>query len=148
LYLKAKSNFGRTCLQACNQKFFANYHMELAMSHRKTILTTAAKLTSGDRNRAYGEPFWNMSNIAELWQAYLSVKTRGKTIGTGKLEYMISPEDVAHMNVLMKIARTASPAFREDNYVDAAAYIAIAGEVRAIDEPERPTTLAAVLEQS
>lgn len=119
------------------------------MFHRKTILSAASKLTSGDRNKAYGEPWQNMANIAELWHAYLIVKTAGKTIGHGKLEYLITPEDVAHMNVLMKIARTASPSYREDNYIDAAAYVAIAGEVRAIDDDVAPvTSLAAVLEQS
>lgn len=62
-----------------------------------------------------------MDNIAILWMAYLQVKT-------GQL-VPIEAEDVAWMMSLLKTARSVN-AYHEDNYVDAAAYAAIAGECR------------------
>lgn len=89
---------------------------------RVTTLETAIKLTSGDRNKSYGPPFDNLSDCAALWDAYLECRKGGA----------ISAEDVAWMNVLQKIARSLQIGYHADNYVDAAAYAAIAGECREI----------------
>lgn len=101
------------------------------MSVRGGILFEARKLTEGDRNTIYGHPIDNMSNFAGLVSAYL--RGRGRTID-------LSPEDAAWIMVLSKVARTFSAApFHRDNYVDAAAYTAMAGECRKdIDEVEYP----------
>lgn len=82
---------------------------------RGAILDTAHRLTCGDRNKQYGDPLDNHQDIANLWMAYLSTP--------------ISPKDVAIMMALVKIARAKRPEPHRDNYVDAAAYLAIAGEI-------------------
>jgi hypothetical protein len=53
-----------------------------------------------------------------LWTAYLD------------REVVITAEDVAWMMVLLKMARSGADGYHEDNYIDAAAYAAIAGECR------------------
>ena len=82
---------------------------------RAHVLETALDLTCGDRNKQYGDPLENHQDIARLWTAYLSTP--------------ISPKDVAIMMALVKIARAKRPEPHRDNYVDAAAYLAIAGEI-------------------
>ena len=56
------------------------------------------------------------NNIAKLWSAYLDIS--------------ISPHDVAVCMTLLKIARTKLGSRSSDTYVDAAAYMAIAGECK------------------
>jgi len=90
---------------------------------RVQTLETAIKLTAGDRNKAYGPPHRNLSDCALLWDAYLAIRNGAQ----------IDAEAVAWMNVLQKIARSAQPGYHPDNYTDAAAYSAIAGECREID---------------
>lgn len=95
-------------------------------SVRENILTEATTLTAGDRNKAYGEPHDNLTNMARLVQAYL--------FGKHGIEVDLDSEDMAWIMLLLKIAR-ASTGYKHDNYVDAAAYAAIAGECRkTIDE--------------
>lgn len=89
--------------------------------NREQILRTGIELTTGDRNRAYGEPSQNMTNIAQLWSAYLSIRY---------LPITIAAEDVAQLNVLQKVARAAGPGeTSDDTFIDAAVYSAIAGEL-------------------
>ena len=90
---------------------------------RVQTLETAIKLTAGDRNRAYGPPHGNLSDCALLWDAYLAIRKGAQ----------IDAEAVAWMNVLQKIARSVQPGYHPDNYTDAAAYSAIAGECREIE---------------
>ena len=88
---------------------------------RIEILKRAAEVTGGERQDSYGPVKRNLDNIAILWMAYLQVKT-GQLVPIGS-------EDVAWMMSLLKTARSVN-AYHEDNYVDAAAYAAIAGECR------------------
>jgi hypothetical protein len=97
-------------------------------STRERILYIAAKLTAGDRNKAYGEPVQNMQDIAALWQVYIDGKRRHSE---GHLR--LSGEDVAHMMSLMKIARTFVPRLSPDTYIDSACYEAIAGECAEVE---------------
>ena len=85
------------------------------------ILKKAEKLVSTDRAKAYGDKIVNHENIARLWSAYLQNKT--------KLNIVLTPEDVAQLMTLLKIARTQGGEFKEDNFVDAVGYQAIAGEI-------------------
>jgi hypothetical protein len=89
--------------------------------NRAEILATASKLTTGDRNKSYGEPYLNMLNFACLIEGYL--QARG-------VEIDVTAEDAAWIMVLAKMARTVNPStpHHPDNYIDAAAYAAIAGE--------------------
>lgn len=93
---------------------------------RQLILEAAITHTCGDRNVQYGSPFINLDDIAGLWTAYLVGKYRGKTVD--EEQFRLTAEDVAHFNVLQKMARTFSGRVKQDTYEDQAAYSAIAGE--------------------
>lgn len=86
---------------------------------RIQILKRAAEVTGGERQDSYGPVKNNLTNIAEFWQVYLTQRN-------GAL-VMVGPEDVAWMMTMLKAARSLG-GYHEDNYVDAAAYAAIAGE--------------------
>jgi hypothetical protein len=89
-------------------------------SIREKILNTASKLTANDRNKTYGPPIVNLTTLADLCNAYL----KGKNI-----EYVeIDAVDAAIFMVLAKVSRIAANRGHNDNYVDGAAYMAIAGE--------------------
>lgn len=88
------------------------------MTKRLDILDEAHRLTGGDRAASYGAPVPNMQETATMWSSYL--RTRG-------VEVDLTGEDVANLMVLLKMARTGAT-HKEDNYVDGAAYMAIAGE--------------------
>jgi hypothetical protein len=100
------------------------------MTPRETLLAEAARLTAGDRDDAYGPPFQNLTHMADMASAYLSGKHR--------LPIRLDAEDMAWLMVFAKAARTV-PSARDDNYIDAAAYAAIAGECRQIIEQNRDT---------
>lgn len=80
------------------------------------ILQEAIDLVGGDRASNYGNMFENHQNIAKLWNGYLhNIK-------------IVSPEDVANMMELLKIARRKTGAFNDDDYIDGAGYAAVAHE--------------------
>ena len=92
---------------------------------RVQTLETAIHLTGGDRNESYGPPYDNLSDCAEMWNAYINTKV-------GCLTVQLDAEDVAWMMTLVKMTRSFQPGYHPDNYTDAAAYSAIAGECREI----------------
>ena len=67
-----------------------------------------------DRGMDYGHPTDNMSRTASLWSAYL--------------EMPIRPDQVAMCLALVKVARSMETP-KVDNFIDGAAYIAIAGQL-------------------
>ena len=85
------------------------------------ICALAADLVGGDRARQNGDKRENFQAIASLWNAYLGWRLSD---GCG-----LTPQDVALMMALMKIARTKGGAFNIDDYVDLAGYAGCAGEV-------------------
>jgi len=87
---------------------------------RLSILAQAAAVTGGERADSYGPVKGNLGRIAVLWSSYVSAK-----LGE---EVVLSAEDVAWMMTMLKAARAMGTNYHEDNYVDAAAYAAIAGE--------------------
>lgn len=82
------------------------------------ICKKAAELVGGDRAKAYGDMRSSTQRIATLWNAYLK-----------PVEYAISPYDVAIMMALLKIARAATGELNDDNYIDAAGYLGMAGQL-------------------
>ena len=96
---------------------------------RVQTLETAIHLTGGDRNKSYGPPFDNLSDCADLWNAYINTKV-------GCLTVQLNAEDVAWMMTLVKMTRSFQGGYHPDNYTDAAAYSAIAGECREIQMEE------------
>ena len=80
------------------------------------FLRDAITLVEGDRASEYGAKVINHGNIAKLWSAYL--------------DHPLTGHEVAVMMCLLKIARTKLCKSTRDTYVDAAAYMAIAGEIQ------------------
>ncbi len=85
------------------------------MTIRAEILRDAEALTTGDRNRDYGEPRQNMARIAEIFNAMTG----------GSLD----AREVALFHLATKLARLDHSRGHRDSYVDGAAYLAIAFEV-------------------
>lgn len=83
------------------------------------ILNTANDIINGERKEDYGDAFDSFDRIAGLWSSYL--------------DHHISPVDVAHMMILMKVSRGTNHAkfnkIHEDNLVDIAGYSALAYQV-------------------
>lgn len=105
---------------------------------RVTMLEVAKALTGGDRNKAYGPPFDNLSDCSTLWNAYINSKWGClKVQADGSYKVDLNAEDVAWMMTLVKMTRSFQPGYHPDNYIDSAAYAAIAGECREILEQER-----------
>lgn len=75
---------------------------------------TEAKAIIQDRGLDYGHPSDNMSRTARLWSAFL--------------EMPIHDYQVATCLALVKIARSMETG-KVDNYIDGAAYMAIAGQL-------------------
>lgn len=104
---------------------------------REAMLNAAKALTCGDRNKSYGPPHDNLSDCAALWEAYLNTKAACLVSDGSSYTVRITSEDVAWMMGLVKMTRSFQPGFHYDNYVDAAAYSAIAGECREILQGEK-----------
>ena len=82
---------------------------------RGDILQEASRLTHGDRNKNYGDPFTNHQRIASLWSVYLETE--------------VSPAQAAIMLALVKVARLIESPDHLDSFIDGAAYFAISGEI-------------------
>lgn len=90
---------------------------------RAKILDTAKSIITGEREKQYGHPEDNFKVIARFWEAYLSERCVGNDGVT------INPEDVAIMMTFLKIARIMSGNYKEDSFIDACGYLALAGEI-------------------
>lgn len=95
--------------------------------NRLEILSEAARLTSGDRNKNYGTPRTNHERIAAIWSVILGIE--------------VTPEAAALCMAGVKIARLVETPDHLDSFVDGAAYLAIAGEL-ALDR-DRDRTIGA-----
>lgn len=80
-----------------------------------TILETAARLTSADRQKLYGHPKENFDSISTAWSAYLWSR------GLLKRGQFLQPRDVSQLNLLQKSMRQAHRPTK-DNLVDQAGY--------------------------
>lgn len=94
--------------------------------NREQILAAATAATTGPREETYGDCYRNMLNFASLLGGYAEARW-------GVHPESVTAEDAAHIMVLAKMARTLDHKLppHDDNYVDGAAYFAIAGEVAA-----------------
>ena len=84
----------------------------------KDILTNAADIID-ERARTHGHYDLTMLRTAKLW--------------TDFLEREIDPMDVAICMALVKLARVMETRNEHDNFLDAVAYFAIAGELAVKD---------------
>ena len=85
------------------------------------ILQKTEKLVNDSRAKTHGDKIKNHENIARLWISYLQNNTQ--------LNIVLSPEDVAQLMTLLKIARSQSGEHNIDDYIDGVGYQAIAGEI-------------------
>ena len=103
-----------------------NFSSGLAVTKNSTnkedILKKAGKLVSDDREGTHGDARENHEQIAEFWNIFLDNKLKPMAA--------ITCDDVAVMMALLKISRSTQGKFNVDDYIDAAAYMAIAGELK------------------
>lgn len=85
------------------------------------LIARAGELVGGDRATTHGDKHRNFSNIAALWNAFITAKNGAA----------LDASDVGHMMALLKIARTQSGLMNDDDAIDAIGYIACAGEIAA-----------------
>ncbi|ATN92183.1 hypothetical protein SEA_TIPSYTHETREX_53 [Mycobacterium phage TipsytheTRex] len=91
-----------------------------------SILTTAEEIINGQRAQDYGDAKENHERIATLWGAY-------------KRGVEFTPEDVAVMMILLKIARFMENGYHQDTVVDIAGY---AGVLEKMQLPKEERYLA------
>jgi len=84
---------------------------------RANILQQGINLTTGDRNQSYGDPHTNLTRMAALVNA--------------QFDTHFNSGDMAIIMVMAKLSRIGASVLHEDNYVDGATYMAIAGECYA-----------------
>lgn len=95
-------------------------------SLRAAVLNEANRLTSTDRANTYGDPKINLACVGELMNVYYKY-ARSKCPG----------HEAAIMQVIAKLARIAcGPQLHRDNYVDGAAYFAIAFECEQYEQSD------------
>lgn len=95
--------------------------------NRGQILDAVKQTICNDRQDVHGNPEDTHALIAEFWNSYLL----GRTFGLQGSADNLSPQDVAVMMVLFKIARHAANPNHFDNLHDAIGYAAIAAEIGA-----------------
>ena len=83
--------------------------------NRSEILEAAKQAVTVDRAATHGDAERNFGLTATYWSAHLDAE--------------VTPEDVAVMMTLLKLARIRSNPAHVDSYVDACGYSAIAGEI-------------------
>jgi len=91
--------------------------------NREEILQTAIQYITKDRDATHGDAEDNFENVASLWIWWMY----------GRETCVFNGLDVAMMMVLFKIARIKGNSDHVDSYVDAAGYLAIAGEIQCIE---------------
>lgn len=91
----------------------------------QSILSEAAAVVDGPRQREYGSPELNHQRTADLWTTYL----RGKC----GLEYNLTSEDVCFLNILQKVSRGINGITR-DTLIDIAGY---ARNIEIIQDADR-----------
>lgn len=96
---------------------------------RDEILKTASELVNGDRAKDYGPAKKNHEDIAKGWSVILGVP--------------VNAHQVARCMAWLKLARLSKTDTHIDSYVDAAAYIALAGEIATEPEQDNVTRLKA-----
>lgn len=108
----------------CRDKLEEKRPPDVAVQHapemrdkRGNILLRAHEVINGERQDQYGQPEDCFSTIAALWSVWL-----GRTV---------TPQDVAVMMALLKIARMQHGAGHEDSFVDGAGYLALAADMAA-----------------
>lgn len=96
-----------------------------------SILEEAQKLIYGDREKDYGPPTQSFQSIADLWTAYLVASKHITEDDDSGSHRFLTPTDVAHLMILLKVSRGLTGGYKQDTYIDIAGY---AGCVERIEE--------------
>lgn len=96
---------------------------------RQRLLAEAMKITAVDRNKAYGSPEDNFTNIANLWNAYFAAQ--------GHVTPVTNARDVANLMILMKVARLATNLNHRDSLLDVAGYAACGADCQEAEAVRR-----------
>lgn len=91
--------------------------------HASEILTRAAEIVAGDRERTHGSKEHNFAAIAALWNGYFAARR------VWKGDAPLTGEDVAALMVTFKVARSLGGAHNPDDWLDMAGYAAIGGQL-------------------
>lgn len=110
------------CIQEMHAKH-PNNNPESPTMNRSHILETAESHITTDRAATHGSAENSFSDMAGGWNWWCSIRASGT----------FDSHDVAVMMTIFKIARIAGNAGHADNYIDAAGYIALAGEIAGAD---------------
>ena len=97
----------------------------------RDLCEKALKTINGERQNQYGDPEDSFDLIAHYWTTYLDANlSRAFGMEPDTMESIdLYSHDVAIMMTLLKIARMQGQEHKNDNYVDAIGYIALAGEM-------------------
>lgn len=102
---------------------FEEHDAKLALARAnkqsQTILDEAKNIISGPRRDSYGHPTPNHQAIAALWNAFLDNRRLFGMSGP------LSPQEVATMVALLKIARLQYTPDHKDSLLDAISYLAL-----------------------
>lgn len=82
---------------------------------RQQALEEAVKLTCGDRNASYGDPYVNLKILAGMVREYMGARSMKS----------FTAADMAAVNILIKLSRISVNPTHRDSWVDAAAYAGI-----------------------
>lgn len=104
---------------------FIEKYLSRSVEPTKSILDTAKEVIYGDREQTYGSPSKNLEVIANFWENYLHAKGLWNTDSAG-----LTPEDVCHMMVLLKVARLTNTPGHRDSLVDICGYAALVERVQ------------------
>lgn len=78
------------------------------------------------RNGTHGDPVENHDHIADLWNAYLGVRTGSNNGNSRVLRRPLRGDEVADMMILLKLSRKHVGGMDVDHYRDSIGYAAIA----------------------
>jgi hypothetical protein len=92
------------------------------LSPRVSVLADAIKITGVDRQAQYGDVVRNMESAAILVSAWIKAKYA--------VDLTLDGEDISKIMTMIKDVRTMQGVPHKDNYIDGAAYEAIAYECR------------------
>lgn len=91
--------------------------------NREQILSIATQYITKDRDATHGDAEDNFENVADLWNWWMH----------GREKCNFNGFDVAMLMVLFKLARIKSNPDHVDSFVDAAGYLALAGEIQCME---------------
>ena len=86
--------------------------IKMDINRPEECLDKAKKIITDDRNKDHGNYTKNLKVISNFWKVFL-----GKDI---------SPNEVALLMALLKIARISTGKFTPDSYIDACGYLSLA----------------------